>query len=57
MFIGNNSLCRAKVGELLPQVKTPKIHGQYARAKEAEGKYKEAANAYETAKDWDNAIR
>ena len=48
---------RAKVGELLPQVTTPKIHGQYARAKESEGKYKEAVAAYETAKDWDNVIR
>lgn len=27
-----------KVGELLPNVSSPKIHGQYARAKEAEGK-------------------
>jgi len=48
---------RTKVGELLPQVTTPKIHGQYARAREAEGKYKEAVAAYENAKDWDNVIR
>lgn len=48
---------RVKVGELLPQVTSPKIHGQYARAKEAEGKYKDAALAYENAKDWDNVIR
>jgi len=41
----------------LPQVTSPKIHGQYARAKEAEGKYKDAALAYENAKDWDNVIR
>ncbi|KAI1887644.1 hypothetical protein AGOR_G00192430 [Albula goreensis] len=47
----------AKVGELLPQVTSPKIHLQYAKAKEADGRYKEAAMAYESAKDWDNVIR
>ncbi|XP_019617748.1 PREDICTED: WD repeat-containing protein 19-like [Branchiostoma belcheri] len=47
----------AKVGELLPQVSSPKIHAQYAKAKEAEGRYKEAALAYESAKDFDNVIR
>nr|DBA29244.1 TPA: hypothetical protein GDO54_009488 [Pyxicephalus adspersus] len=47
----------AKVGELLPNVTSPKIHLQYAKAKEADGKYKEAALAYENAKDWDNVIR
>ncbi|KAI0219651.1 WD repeat-containing protein 19 [Lamellibrachia satsuma] len=46
-----------KVGELLPHVASPKIHIQYARAKEAEGRYKEAATAYATAKDFDNVIR
>uniref|UniRef100_A0A3Q1C2F2 WD repeat-containing protein 19 n=1 Tax=Amphiprion ocellaris TaxID=80972 RepID=A0A3Q1C2F2_AMPOC len=47
----------AKVGELLPNVSSPKIHLQYAKAKEADGKYKDAAHAYESAKDWDNVIR
>ncbi|KAJ8281320.1 hypothetical protein GJAV_G00066160 [Gymnothorax javanicus] len=47
----------AKVGELLPQVTSPKIHLQYAKAKEADGRYKEAAVAYESARDWDNVIR
>ncbi|XP_028657806.1 WD repeat-containing protein 19 [Erpetoichthys calabaricus] len=47
----------AKVGELLPNVTSPKIHLQYAKAKEADGRYKEAAMAYENAKDWDNVIR
>ena len=51
------TLLRNKVGELLPQVTSPKIHVQYARAKEAEGRYKDAAAAYATAKDWDNVIR
>lgn len=45
------------MGELLPHVTSPKIHGQYARAKEVEGRYKEAAMAYATAKDWDSVIR
>ncbi|PIO24270.1 hypothetical protein AB205_0031140, partial [Aquarana catesbeiana] len=47
----------AKVGELLPNVTSPKIHLQYAKAKEADGKYKDAALAFENAKDWDNVIR
>uniref|UniRef100_A0A8C2CUW6 WD repeat domain 19 n=1 Tax=Cyprinus carpio TaxID=7962 RepID=A0A8C2CUW6_CYPCA len=47
----------AKVGELLPHVTSPKIHLQYAKAKEVDGKYKEAAMAYESARDWDNVIR
>ncbi|XP_038055636.1 WD repeat-containing protein 19-like isoform X2 [Patiria miniata] len=47
----------AKVGELLPNVTSPKIHIQYAKAKEADGRHKEAALAYENAKDWDNVIR
>ena len=48
---------RAKVGELLAQVTSPKLHAQYAKAKEADGKYKEAAAAYEGAKDYDSVIR
>jgi len=51
------SLCRAKVGELLPRVTAHKIHCQYARAREVEGRYREAATAYETAQDWENVIR
>ncbi|XP_045690432.1 WD repeat-containing protein 19 isoform X2 [Phyllostomus hastatus] len=47
----------AKVGELLPHVSSPKIHSQYAKAKEADGRYKEAAVAYEHAKQWNSAIR
>ncbi|XP_062864836.1 WD repeat-containing protein 19 [Trichomycterus rosablanca] len=47
----------AKVGELLPHVTSPKIHLQYAKAKEADGKFKDAAMAYENARDWDNLIR
>ncbi|XP_028973960.2 WD repeat-containing protein 19 [Esox lucius] len=47
----------SKVGELLPQVSSPKIHLQYAKAKEVDGKFQEAVQAYESAKDWDNVIR
>ncbi|CAB4023346.1 WD repeat-containing 19-like, partial [Paramuricea clavata] len=46
-----------KVGSLLPHVSSPKLHIQYAKAKEADGRYKEAAKAYEAAKDYDNVIR
>ena len=52
-----SNLYRGKVGELLPNVTSPKIHIQYARAKEAEGRYKDAVLAFRTAKDWDNVIR
>ncbi|NXN95131.1 WDR19 protein, partial [Rhinopomastus cyanomelas] len=47
----------AKVGELLPHIASPKIHLQYAKAKEADGRYKDAVAAYEQAKQWDSAIR
>lgn len=42
---------------MLPHVTAPKIHSQYARAREAEGRYKDAVVAYENAKDWDSVIR
>ncbi|XP_030349246.1 WD repeat-containing protein 19 isoform X1 [Strigops habroptila] len=47
----------AKVGELLPHVSSPKIHLQYAKAKEADGRYNEAVIAYEHAKQWESVIR
>ncbi|XP_012413373.2 WD repeat-containing protein 19 [Trichechus manatus latirostris] len=47
----------AKVGELLSHVSSPKIHLQYAKAKEADGRYKEAVVAYENAKQWNSVIR
>ncbi|XP_053973375.1 WD repeat-containing protein 19 [Hylaeus volcanicus] len=46
-----------KVGQLLPQISSAKINIQYAKAKEAEGRYEEAAKAYESAKDYENIIR
>ena len=41
----------------MPQISSAKINIQYAKAKESEGKYEEAAKAYETANDYDNIIR
>ena len=48
---------RRKAGELLERVVSPKLHAQYAKAREADGHFKEAAKAYETAKDYDSAVR
>ncbi|XP_066931056.1 WD repeat-containing protein 19-like isoform X2 [Clytia hemisphaerica] len=46
-----------KVGELLKYITTPKLLMQYAKAKEHDGKYKEAATAYKKAKDYESVIR
>ena len=50
-------MARGKVGELLPHITPPKLHLQYAKAREAEGKFREAIQAYSSAKDFDNVIR
>jgi len=42
---------------LMAKISTPKLHTQYARAKEAEKQYQEAATAFEMAKDMDNVVR
>merc|ERR1719273_2524103 len=47
----------SKIGQLLPHISSPKIQLQYAKAKEAEGQYKDAVLAYEAARDFDNAVR
>lgn len=47
----------SKVGELLPKISSGKIHLEYAKAKEKEGHYEEAAIAYHSAKDIDSVIR
>ncbi len=47
----------AKIGELLPNISSPKIQLQYAKAKEGDGKYQEAVQAYLAARDYDNAVR
>ncbi|XP_047124984.1 WD repeat-containing protein 19 isoform X1 [Hydra vulgaris] len=46
-----------KVGELLKNINSPKLLLQYAKAKELDGKYKDAAAAYKKAKDYENVIR
>ncbi|KAJ3099152.1 WD repeat-containing protein 19 [Phlyctochytrium planicorne] len=46
-----------KVSPLLDKVTSPKIFMQYAKAKEAEKQYKEAATAYEKAKSFDDVVR
>ncbi|QQP36862.1 Uncharacterized protein FKW44_022083, partial [Caligus rogercresseyi] len=47
----------SKIGELLPHISSPKIQLQYAKAKESDGKFRDAANAYEAGRDYDNAVR
>ena len=47
----------SQVGNILPQISSPKIQLQYAKAKEADGKFKDAVQAYEHARDYDSAVR
>lgn len=46
-----------KVEALLPKINSPSIHIQYAKAKEAEGRYAEALKSYVKAQDFESAIR
>ena len=46
-----------KVGSLLAQVNTPKIHAQYAKAREVDGSFVEAIRAYQQAGDYESIIR
>ena len=48
---------RNKVGQLMKKITSNKIRGQYAKAREAEGNFLEAAKSYEAAKDYENSIR
>uniref|UniRef100_A0A915JBW9 WD repeat-containing protein 19 n=1 Tax=Romanomermis culicivorax TaxID=13658 RepID=A0A915JBW9_ROMCU len=48
---------RPKVAELSPKILSQRIHMQYAKAMEIEKKYKISADAYRTAKDYDNLVR
>ena len=50
-------ISRNKVGELLKYITSPKLLIQFAKAKEHDGKYKDAAIAYKKAKDYENVIR
>ena len=42
---------------MLEHVTSPKLHLQYAKAREADGSYKEAAAAYEAGNDHLSVIR
>lgn len=55
--IYNQTLQFAKSAPLMDKITTPKIHLQYAKAKEAAKEYAVAAAAYEKAKDMDSVIR
>ncbi|XP_052751599.1 WD repeat-containing protein 19 isoform X2 [Galleria mellonella] len=46
-----------KVEALLPKINSPSIHIQYAKAKEAEGRYSDALKSYLRAQDYESAIR
>lgn len=46
-----------KVEALLPKINSPSIHIQYAKAKEAEGRYHDALKSYLKAQDFESAIR
>lgn len=46
-----------KVEALLPKINSPSIHIQYAKAKEAEGRYHDALKSYLKAQDYEAAIR
>lgn len=47
----------AKAAPLMAKVRTPKIHAQFGRAKEAAGDFSAASDAYEAACDMDNVVR
>ncbi len=47
----------AQASEVLSKVTSPKLHLQYAKAREADGAFKEAVAAYETARDYESVIR
>merc|ERR1719440_844313 len=44
-------------GPLMEKIHTPKLHYQYAKAKESRGAYREALVAYERARDLDSVVR
>ncbi|KAF5397165.1 hypothetical protein PHET_09384, partial [Paragonimus heterotremus] len=47
-----------QAGELLKRIpNAPRLHLQYAKAREADGAFKEAVVAYEAAHDWDSVVR
>jgi WD repeat-containing protein 19 len=46
-----------RVDVILPHVTSSKLHGVYAKAKESEGRFKEAINSYRLAGDMDSVVR
>jgi WD repeat-containing protein 19 len=44
-------------GPLMARITAPKLHAAYAKAKEAEGSYAQAADSYEVARDFDSVVR
>lgn len=46
-----------KVDKILPNVTSLKLHALHAKAKENEGKYREAINSYQLANDTDSVVR
>lgn len=46
-----------KVDKILPKVTSLKLHDLHAKAKESEGKYREAINSYQLANDSDSVVR
>ena len=46
-----------KVDKILPHVTSLKLYASHAKAKESEGKYREAIKSYQQANDLDNVVR
>ncbi|VVC92258.1 unnamed protein product [Leptidea sinapis] len=46
-----------KVEALIPKINSPSVHLQYAKAKEAEGRYQDALKSYLKAQDYESAVR
>ena len=39
------------------KIRSPKLLALYAKAKESEGAFKDAENAYEKAEEWESVVR
>lgn len=50
-------LFRNKIDDIVEHVTSLNFLAQYAKACEADGHFKKAAQAYETAHDYENAVR
>jgi WD repeat-containing protein 19 len=55
IFISNKNY--AKAAPLMKQIQNPKLLTMYAQAREKEGKYADAAEAYSRAGDWNAVVR